>query len=795
MTVTLRLDAYDKEAKQLVAGAQELADKRKHTKVEPIHLWYTLVDRASVVQRAIQASGVAPTDVLVESEWALRELERGRNDVEATLSPSLLTVLAQAEDEATRSGGNAVTPRHLLLSGAAASSGHVSAVLRACGLSAPVLRAMMSDDADIGATVDGNDPLERFGRDLTRLASQEHFDPTVGRDGELRRIVQVLARRKENNALLVGELGTGKTAIVHSLATRIANNDVPAMLQGKRIVSLDAGILVAGAKLRGELEERMRSVLDAVRGSAGQVILFLPDLAALVGAKGGVDGLLAAAMSNREVQVIGVSTPGALREAAERNATLLRHFVTIHVEPPTTDEAIAIVRGVVTRFEQAHGVRITDPAIVAAVTLARRYLPGVQLPKSAIDLIDEGAARVRVETQSVPGELDALERKLQGIEMQCASLVDDEDDGSVANRERLEQEAANLRPRIAQMQTTWKERSEGQDRVTAQDIAKVVALWTGIPAARMMEQEATKLLKMEERLMARVIGQDHAVTALSKAVRRGRTGLRDPKKPIGSFLFLGPTGVGKTELAKALAEFLFDDERSLTRLDMSEFMEKHMVARLLGAPPGYVDSEAGGFLTEAVRRRPYSVVLFDEIEKAHPDVFNILLQVLDDGRLSDSRGRIAHFSDTVIIMTSNIGGAKILSHEGDAEELRATLDQELHHHFRPEFLNRIDDVLVFNTLGRDDLRKIVDIQLGQLAELLQARQLALAVTDAAKDALVDLGYQPAFGARPLQRVIIKHVQDPLAEKLLRGEFEPNQTVRIDHLGGQFTFERADSGTS
>ena len=796
--LTLRLDAYQKEAKQLVADAQRLADDRGHAEVEPIHLWYLLVDRVESAQRAIEEAGIAPTDVLVESEWALRKLKRRADGrVEAYLSPKLLDVLARAEGEAARGGGTPISVRELLVACAQDASESIADVLKASGLSAPVLRATLTQ-TELGpdhANKTGSTPLEEYGRDLTRLAAEDVFDPTVGRDAELRRIVQVLARRKENNALLVGEPGTGKIAIVESLAMRIAKGDVPTMLEQKRIIALEMGVVVAGAKLRGQLEERIRLVLDAVRDSAGQVILFIPDLAMLLHAKGGAEGLLTAALSKGEVQIVAVCTPDVLREISDRNSALLRRFVPIHIDPPTVDEAIAILRGVVGRFEAAHGVRITDPALIAAVNFARRYVPRVQLPKSAIDLIDESAARVRVEMQSVPAELDALERRLQALEIQRASLDDDRDAGSVATRASLQSEADALVPQIETMREAWQRRIASHNTVTEEDIAKVVALWTGIPVARMLEEEATKLLEMEDRLEARVVGQDHAVSALSKAVRRGRTGLRDPKRPVGSFLFLGPTGVGKTELAKALAEFLFDDEHSLTRLDMSEFMEKHMVARLLGAPPGYVDSEAGGFLTEAVRRRPYSVVLFDEIEKAHPDVFNILLQVLDDGRLSDSRGRIAHFSDTVIIMTSNIGGAEILRYAGDADELRDTLEQELHNHFRPEFLNRIDEVLIFNTLDRKSLRKIVDLQLNQLAELLDARQLALRVTDAAKEQLVQLGYQPAFGARPLQRVIVKRIQDPLAESLLSGEFSANDTVHIDYRGGEFMFERADSSDS
>jgi ATP-dependent Clp protease ATP-binding subunit ClpC len=574
--------------------------------------------------------------------------------------------------------------------------------------------------------------LEEYGLDLTRLAAQDAFDPFVGREAELRRMLQVLARREENNPLLVGESGTGRTALVHALASRIAANDVPEMLADKRIIALDSGELVAGTRLRGQLEERMRAILDAVRDSGGQVILFLPNLASFLRTKGGAGDMLANALSRGEVRALARCTPDELREINDDASSLSRRFVPIQIEPPTPEEALAILQGVKPRFEAAHGVTIRDEALEAAVRFARRYVAGQELPKSAIDLIDESAARVHL------------------------GLDHDESDNSVG----------------------------------PEDVAEVVALWTGVPAAKMMEEEAQKLLQMEDRLRERVVGQDHAVNALSRAVRRGRVGLRDPKRPIGSFLFLGPTGVGKTELAKALAEFLFDDEAALTRLDMSEFMEKHMVARLLGAPPGYVDSEAGGFLTEAVRRRPYSVILFDEVEKAHPDVFNILLQVLEDGRLTDSRGRVAHFRDAVIIMTSNVGSELILEHTGSDEDLHERIEDRLHAHFRPEFLNRVDDVLIFDRLGKDELAAILEIQLSQLRTLLAPRQIGLSLSAAAKTRLIDLGYEPAFGARPLKRVLVRELQDPLAEALLRGRFSTGDTIEVDADGDAFTFEKA-----
>jgi len=733
--LTLRLDSYSEEARRYVAAAQQLADDRKHADVQPIHLWYELVDRAPAVQAALEAAGVDATDVLVDSEWALRRLAKTAGEGVAYLSTRFLELLSRAELEATQHGGLPVGIASLVLACAQEPEGLLRSVLRTSGLSSAILREALAggggnDRPDTAAGAEMG-VLDEYGRDVTRLAAQDAFDPLVGREAELRRMLQVLARREENNPLLVGEDGTGRTALVHGLASRIAADEVPDLLADKRIIALDSAELVAGTRLRGQLEERMRAILDAVRDSAGQVILFLPNLASFLRTKGGAGDMLANALSRGEVRALARCTPDELREINDEASTLSRRFVPIQIEPPSSEEAVAILQGVKARFEAAHEVEISEPALEAAVRFARRYVAGRELPKSAIDLIDESAARVRLGLDG-----DDLDRT-----------------------------------------------------VGPEDVAAVVALWTGVPAAKMMEEEAQKLLHMEDRLRARVVGQDHAVSALSKAVRRGRVGLRDPKRPIGSFLFLGPTGVGKTELAKTLAEFLFDDEAALTRLDMSEFMEKHMVARLIGAPPGYVDSEEGGFLTEAVRRRPYSVVLFDEVEKAHPDVFNILLQVLEDGRLSDSRGRVAHFRDTVIIMTSNVGSELILEHEGSDEALNERIEERLHDYFRPEFLNRVDEVLIFDRLDKEELAAILEIQLRQLQKLLDPREIALTLTDAAKTRLIDLGYDPAFGARPLKRVLVRELQDPLAEALLRGQFGDGDAVAVDSDGTSFSFEK------
>ena len=842
MTVTLKLEAYDKETQRIVAAAQSLADERKNAEIEPLHALYRLVERSEAVQQALARGGIDSGDVLLETEAQLRKLPRNASNV-AYFSARMHDLLARAEGEAARDRGALVSPSHLLIACSQETAGPVPTVLRAVGLTGPILRALATglDLSPSGSQAAGTkgSPLDQYGQDLVQLAKNDVLDPVIGRDAELRRILSILARRFENAPLLVGESGIGKTSIVNALAMRIARGDVPTMLAGKRLVRIDISAMLAGAKLRGESEDRMRQLVSIAKD--GDVIVFLPDLGQLLGerAPAGAAAILSSALSRGEVRVIACATPDVVKRAGENDGLLVRRFVAIDVAAPTNDEAVAILRGIVGRYEMAHGVKIGDPAIQAAVRFARRYVPGSTLPKSAIDLIDEAAARLRVEIESAPAELDALEHRLRTQRAQSVSLEDDLDDASKRAKAALDAEIATLARKADTARAAWSEskgragavaklaaeldvaqkaheaaRASGdtakagelrfgsipllekqlaeargpegsmarvRDRVMETDVADVVATWTGVPVSRMMEAETEKLLRMEDHLEKRVVGQGAAVKAAAKAVRRGRVGLRDARKPIGSFLFLGPTGVGKTELAKALAEFLFDDEASLTRLDMSEFMEKHSVARLLGSPPGYVDSEEGGFLTEAVRRRPYSVILFDELEKAHPDVFNILLQVLDDGRLTDSRGRIAYFADTVIIMTSNIGGRAILDHgEGVTREaIREKLDAELKRAFRPEFVNRIDDVVIFDPLGKHDLRGVLEIQLKGVTRLLADRQITLELTEAAKERLVDLGYEPSFGARPLKRVIVKHLQDPLAEEILRGGYAAGDVVKVD----------------
>jgi len=873
--LTLRLDAYDKDAQRSIHAAQALADERKNPEVEPLHVLHRLLDRNEPSQAILRRAGVDPSDPLLEAEALVRKLPRA-DGVVAYFSPRLHDLLARAEGEAAREKAGSATNTHLLLALSQETAGPVAQVMKSCGLTSTILRAAIKGDvsgpaaqagssgvggASSSSSANGrkNDPIDAHGIDLVARARAGALDPVIGRDAEVRRMLQVLARRLENNPLLAGEPGIGKTSIVHGLAQRIASGDVPAVVAGKRLVWLELATVLAGARLKSEGEERVRSLLTAAR-DAGDVILVLPDLSSLVGdrAQPGLAALLGSALGRGELRAIGLAAPNTVKRLADEEPALFRRFVTIPIEAPSPDEAIAIVRGIVHRYEAKHAVRIADAAIQAAVRLSRRYVPSANLPKVAVDLIDEASARTRVELDGKPADVDAAERRLETLEAEIRSLADDTDEDSTRARTAIEKAAGELRPKVEAQRIAWSggaariadvKRMEAEllglqktydeataagdhgragelrfgaipllekklaeargllgtlqlrsDRVTEADVADVIAAWTGVPVSRMLQAEQDRLLSMESHLTERVVGQDLAVTAVSKAVRRGRVGLRDARRPIGSFLFLGPTGVGKTELAKALAEFLFDDDASLTRLDMSEFMEKHMVARLLGSPPGYVDSEEGGFLTEAVRRRPYSVVLFDEMEKAHPDVFNILLQVLDDGRLTDSRGQLAHFSDTVVIMTSNVGSHVILDHDfpedGDVEAervsreaLRGKLENELRRSFRPEFLNRIDDVVIFEPLGKKELRGIVDIQLRGLARMLADRRITLTVTDAAKTRLVDLGHEPAFGARPLRRVILKNLQDPLAEAILRGGYAPGDAVVVDVKDGVFTFEK------
>ncbi|MCL2447311.1 MAG: AAA family ATPase [Polyangiaceae bacterium] len=859
---TIHLDRYAADAKALVAGAQSLADDRRHAQVEPIHLLARAIERDRGVQEVFRRAGADPADVSVEAESALVRMNKTTGGL-AYLSNAMLALLARAEKEA---GVSTVEVEHLLNALSQEIRGAAAVVMQAFGLGPGSLRPHMGalksvprEVATAGASVGNNgDVLSRFTHDLVDRARRGGFDPVIGRDVEVRRLVQILERRQKNHPLLVGEAGVGKTAIVGALAMRLAAGDVPETLAKLSLLELETGLLVAGAKLRGEIEERLRQLLAALRSGTKDTLLYISGIDSLLGqgaAGSGVGDLLKPMLGRGEIRILASTTIDGARKMQERDPGLLRRFSVLTIEAPSIDPATEILRGIASKYEAHHKVQIGEGAIVAAVRLAKRYLQDRALPDAAIDLLDETAARKRVEIDGVPAKVDEAIRRLASLKAQVASLAGDADAMSVKTRERLEREIRDLEPTVSEMRARLdsrrgamaalaalrtegerlrgeiaqaRERQDfarlgelehvqmpdvqrrleaaeaavgrevggGSTFVTEEDVAVVLGDWTGIPISKMLEAESEKLLKMESRLSERVVGQPEAVRAVSRAVRRGRVGLRDPGKPIGSFLFLGPSGVGKTELAKALAEFLFDDEQSMTRLDMSEFMEKHMAQRLVGAPPGYVDSEEGGYLTEAVRRRPYSVLLFDEVEKAHSDVFNLLLQVLDDGRLTDGRGRTANFSNTVVIMTSNIGSKRLLdtdpklfeTPEG-VEALRDVLQEELRAFLRPEFLNRIDDVVLFCPLSKADLRGIVDIQLRRLEKLIGDRELKMQLTESAKDKLVELGYEPAFGARPLKRAILKKLQDPLAEEILRGGYPPSSVIKVDMSGDEFTFAK------
>lgn len=807
----LRLEHYAPEAKSLVVGAQNLADERKHVEVEPIHLFARALERHPGVAEVMRRAGASPDEASSLAEAELQKLPKSRADI-AYLSPSLLDLLGRAERESDRDRAESVGVQHLLNALAQELRGGVGEVLSHFALGPGAFRPHLSALQGFGranATMQTGSTLDtqaRYTRDLVALAREDSLDPVIGLDALVRRLMQILERRQKSHPLLVGEVGVGKSAAVSALAQRIAKGDIPPKLKEARLYLLDTGNLAAGAKLRGEVEERLKQLLSALDRERGEPILVIEQFDLLFGQ--GVTGaavgdILRPLLSRGELRVLATTTPEGLRKIQDRDPYLLHRLAVVQMEAPSEEASIEILRGIASRYEEHHQVDIDEKAIRSAVILAKRYISDRALPDSAVDLLDETAARRRIEIDGLPTDLDEACRRLESLEAQLKSLAGDEDRTSVAVRAHLSTELDALRPKVAELRSELSAKRMGMAeelaRVTDTDVAETLASWTGIPVAKMMEGEAEKLLKMEERLAERVIGQDEGVRALARAVRRGRVGLRDPGRPIGSFLFLGPSGVGKTELAKALAELLFDDEAALTRLDMSEFMERHMAQRLLGAPPGYVDSEQGGFLTEAVRRRPYSVLLFDEVEKAHADVFNLLLQILDDGRLTDGRGRMADFSNTVVIMTSNIGSSRILEAEArlfESEEgreaLRDVLMTELGAFFRPELLNRIDDTIVFRPLNRQDLRGILEIQIRRLNEMLKERELRLDLSEAAKERLVELGYEPAFGARPLRRAILKQLQDPLAEAILAGGYASSETIWVDAEGEALSFRRKPS---
>ncbi len=842
--------------------AQSLAGRYNHGQIEPGHLLLALLHQSDgIVPQVVQKLEANPREMALSLEGELRKKPKIRGAAaQVGMSRELGRVLEEAADAAKRMRDEYASTEHLLLALTGAHGGDAARFLAAHGITEDaVLRALTSIRGSQRVTSQHPEAtyqaLEKYGRDITQLAREGKLDPVIGRDEEIRRVMRILNRRTKNNPVLVGEAGVGKTAIAEGLAQRIARGDVPEGLKNKRIVELDMGALVAGAKYRGEFEERLKAVLKEVTEAAGRIILFIDELHTVVGAgaaEGAVDAgnMLKPKLARGELHAIGATTLDEYRKYIEKDAALERRFQPVYVDEPTVEDTVSILRGLKERYEVHHGVRIKDSACIAAATLSSRYVADRQLPDKAIDLIDEAASRLRMEIDSKPSELDEVDRQIMQLEIEREALKKEEDEASRERLKDLERELADLEETRNALRARWEEEKDAiqavretkeeidrvrhqieeaqriqdyeraselqygrlsdlqqrlqtqeerlnelqedggmlKEEVGSEEIAEVVSEWTGIPVSKLLEGERERLLRMEEALHRRVVGQDEAVEAVSNAVRRARAGLQDPNRPIGTFIFLGPTGVGKTELARTLAEFLFDTEEALIRVDMSEYQERHTVSRLIGAPPGYVGYEEAGQLTEAVRRRPYSVVLFDEIEKAHPEVFNTLLQLLDEGRLTDGHGRTVDFRNTIVIMTSNVGSRWIK--DLGIEEARDKVMEELDRIFRPEFLNRIDEIILFRSLSKEDLRKIVDIQMRRLRALLDDRNMSLELTDEARQHLAEAGYDPVYGARPLKRVIQRQVQDPLALALLRGEFEEGDRVRVGTSDGRITFEEA-----
>jgi len=854
----MNFEKYTDRSRGFVQSAQSLAQREGHQQFAPEHLLKVLLDdpeglAAGLIDRACGDSRAALA--AVEAALAKRPSISGGGAGQIYLDPALARVFDAAEKAAEKAGDNYVTAERLLLALALDKSSEAGKILQKAGVSAQSLNAAVEAlrkgrTADSASAENAYDALKRYARDLTQAARDGKLDPVIGRDEEIRRTVQVLSRRTKNNPVLIGEPGVGKTAIVEGLALRIVNGDVPESLQDKKLLALDMGALIAGAKYRGEFEERLKAVLQEITGSAGAYILFIDEMHTIIGA-GRADGamdasnLLKPALARGELHCIGATTLDEYKKHVEKDAALARRFQPVYVDEPSVEDTISILRGLKEKYEAHHKVKITDAALVAAATLSNRYITDRFLPDKAIDLVDEAAARLRMQIDSKPEELDNLDREIVRLKIEQEALKKERDAASKERLKRLEKDIASLQEKADALTAKWKSEKDklssaaelqkqldkakfdltdairrgdyqragelqysaipqlegrlkttekaadagagagaagmlAEEAVTPNHIAQVVSRWTGIPVDRMLEGEREKLLRMEEQLSKRVVGQAEAVKAVATAVRRARAGLQDPNRPIGSFMFLGPTGVGKTELTKALAQFLFDDEHALIRIDMSEYMEKHSVARLIGAPPGYVGYEEGGALTEAVRRRPYQVVLFDEIEKAHPDVFNVLLQVLDDGRLTDGQGHTVDFRNTLIVMTSNLGAEYLVAQpEGeDTDKVRDQVMAEVRARFRPEFLNRIDEIILFHRLKREQMGRIVDIQIAHLQKLLEERKITITLDAKARDWLANKGYDPAYGARPLKRVIQKSVQDPLAELLLSGRIKDGETVKI-----------------